>query len=437
MENRCLCVSSCGEEKHEPCYSPGLVDRTMKTSLVFKHEFIKTLRSRSFLAALILAPLASFFILFIVNNIESKKETPPGSGAPQETPADLEILGFIDTGGLLQVVPAELSALVKPYPDMASAIAAVENGEISGFFIIPADYVQTGVIDVYRPDFNPIGGMESSPFVTMLLNANLLNDDPELRNRIMQPVNFSFQYLSDTVQPEEDSDWAYILPNIVSFLFYIFILTSASLLLNSVAKEKENRVIEILLTSLKPVQMLTGKITALGLLGLFQTVLWSVSGWLMLQYSGRTAIIPASITLPAEVLLWGAVFFLFGYAIYASLMAGIGALVTNLREASQATILVVIPLIIPLMLDSALIEKPNSAISLALSLFPLTSPVAMMTRLAAAQVPIWQPVLAVLLQALTAWAIIRAVAGMFRAQNLLTGQEFNLKVYFRALLGRA
>jgi ABC-2 type transport system permease protein len=408
----------------------------MKTSLIFKHELIKTLRSRSFLAVLILVPMLSFIVLIIASSLDGRKEAAATQGSPQGSAEELEILGFIDSGGLIQTVPAEMSAVIKPYPDLVSARAAVERGEITAFFSIPADYLQRGQVEVYRPDFNPIGGMESSAILTTLLNANLLRDDPDLRERIMFPYNLTFRYLSETVQPEEDSGWAFMLPYIVTFLFYIFILTSASLLLNSVTKEKENRVIEILLTSVKPVQMLTGKITALGLIGLFQTVVWMVSGWLMLRYSGRAALIPSSIQLPASVLIWGVIFFILGYAIYASLMAGIGALVTNLRESSQATILVVIPLIIPLMLVSALIEKPNSAVSLVLGLFPFTSPVAMMTRLAAAQIPIWQPFLAAILQALTAWLIIRAVAGMFRAQNLLAGQRFDLKVYLRALLGR-
>lgn len=118
-------------------------------------------------------------------------------------------------------------------------------------------------------------------------------------------------------------------------------------------------------------------------------------------------------------------------------MAGIGALVPNLREASQATFLVILPLIIPLMFISLLINRPESTVALVLSLFPLTSPVAMMTRLAATPVPFWQLGLAAVLQALTAIFIVRLVSGMFRAQNLLSGQPFSIKVFLRALAGKA
>jgi ABC-2 type transport system permease protein len=126
-----------------------------------------------------------------------------------------------------------------------------------------------------------------------------------------------------------------------------------------------------------------------------------------------------------------------GYAVYASLMAGVGALVPNMREATQATIVLLIPMMIPLMLISGLSSKPNGPLAVVLGLFPLTSPVTMMARLAAAQVPTWQLLLAVLLLAVTAYLVLRSVAGMFRAQNLLSGQPFKLKIYLQALLGRS
>jgi ABC-2 type transport system permease protein len=409
----------------------------MKTSLIFRHELIKTLRSRSFLLGLILVPLLSLIVLIMLSSIQARSQADPSQGSAPGAAGQPETLGFVDHSGLIQTIPEGMVSIVKAYPDFAAAEAGLEHGEISLFFSIPGDYLQTGQIEVYRPDFNPIGGLESSAVMSSLLNANLLSDDPALYKRIMQPYNLTFRYLSETSQPENDSGWAFLVPYIVGFLFYILILSSSSMLLTSVAKEKENRVVEIVLTSVKPVQLLTGKIVALGLLGLFQTILWTGTGWFMLRYSGRMAMVPPSIHLPAEVLVWGAIYFALGYAIYASLMAGIGALVNNLRESSQATLLVILPMIVPLMLVSALIEKPNSALSIGLSLFPLTSPVAMMTRLAAVQIPIWQPVLAAVLQALTAWLIVRSVAGMFRAQHLLTGREFSLRLYFRTIFGRA
>jgi ABC-2 type transport system permease protein len=129
------------------------------------------------------------------------------------------------------------------------------------------------------------------------------------------------------------------------------------------------------------------------------------------------------------------VFFILGYLLYACLMSGLGALVPNLREASQTTFIVALPLLIPLLLISILIEDPNGWLAIILSMIPLTSPVTMMLRLAATTVPVWQLLLSIGLLVVAVILAIRAAAGMFRAQTLLSGQSFNLKKYLLALAG--
>jgi ABC-2 type transport system permease protein len=203
-----------------------------------------------------------------------------------------------------------------------------------------------------------------------------------------------------------------------------------------VAKEKENRVMEILISSVKPRQLLTGKILGLGLVGLLQTVVWLGSGFLMLRLGGTTLNIPANLQLPPELLIWSIVFFLLGYLLYATIMAGVGALVPNIKEATQATFIIILPLLVPLMLISMLIETPNATLPLILSLFPFSAPVTILTRMAVTPVPLWQILTAIVLLIGTILVLIRAVAGMFRAQILLTGQKFSLGTYLRTLFGK-
>ncbi|RLD03221.1 MAG: hypothetical protein DRI56_12830, partial [Chloroflexota bacterium] len=123
-------------------------------------------------------------------------------------------------------------------------------------------------------------------------------------------------------------------------------------------------------------------------------------------------------------------------AVNASLMAGMGALMPNMKESSQATFIVIAPMLIPMFLITVLIEDPHGALSLGLSLFPLTSPIAMMTRISAGGVPLWQLLLACALLGATVVIVVRMVARMFHAQTLLSGQAFSSKRYFKALLGR-
>jgi ABC-2 type transport system permease protein len=168
-----------------------------------------------------------------------------------------------------------------------------------------------------------------------------------------------------------------------------------------------------------------------------QAVIWVVTGYAVLRLAGRSFDLPSEFQLPISLMVWGIVFFLLGYAIYASQLAGLGALSPNLQEASQATILVIWPMLIPLFFIVSLIEKTHGALAVGLSLFPLTAPAAMMARLAVGGVPLWQPVLAAALMLVAAAIVIRAVAAMFHAQTLLSGQPLSATRYFRTLLGRA
>ncbi len=281
-----------------------------------------------------------------------------------------------------------------------------------------------------------MGGITQSGIINSLIAYNLVDGNVELSYRVQNPLNVKEIDLSNSVQREDSNMLTFFLPYAVTFLFYITILTSSSLLLNSISNEKQNRVLEILMTSVTPMQMLTGKIIALGLTGLLQTFIWSAAGLLLLRFSGKAFSLSSAFQLPASILLWGVLFFLLGYAVYASLMAGIGALVSNLREASQLTTMVILPMIVPLMLISTLIQTPNSPLAVFLSIFPLTSPVSMMTRLAASNVPFWQTGLAVLLLLATAYLFVRASAGLFRAQNLLSGKTVNTRDFIKALAGR-
>jgi ABC-2 type transport system permease protein len=408
-----------------------------KIWLVLKNEFIQVVARRSFILTLVLIPLIGFVITLVVAGLQKSSNT--GSNPLSEiiSPSVLPSMeGFVDNSGLVKFVPQNLARRLKAYPSEVDAQQALRIGEITAYYLISPDYLKTGKVIYARPDFNPLGGLTQSGVIDDLIENNLLVSDPALVDRLQNPMNLETFSLSQQPARDPGNALTFFLPYIVTMFFYIIILTSASLLLSSISNEKESRVMEILMTSVTPVQMLTGKIIALGLAGLLQTVVWSGSGLLLLRLSGTSFNVPIAFQLPVSILVWGIVFFLLGYALYGSLMAGLGALVPNLREASQATTVIILPMIVPLMLISSLVSDPNGTLAVILSLFPLTSPVTMMTRLAAGKIPFWEPALAAILLAISAYVVIRAVAGMFRAQNLLSGQSFKLKVFFKELFGR-
>lgn len=407
-----------------------------KMLLVLKNEFRTVVLRKSFFLSLILVPLIGS-IIFAIFGTFGGDQSSSAIGRLLAPPAKVTLEGLVDQSGLIKSMPESSEKDIKLFADEAAANAALKAEEIASYFILPPDFLETGQATYLRIDFNPLGGMSKSGVLEWVVRYNLLADEPLLFSRVQQPYTLDVTYISQQPVRDTGNFLSFMVPYIVTMLFYIVILTSASMMLSSITNEKENRVMEVLMTSMTPTQMLAGKIIALGLAGLLQTVVWSGYGYLMLVLSRSSIPELASYAITPTLLVWGVVFFLLGYGIYAALMAGIGALVPNLREASQATTIVILPLIVPLFFLTSLAEKPNGPISLFLSLFPFTSPITMMARLSTANVPWWQLAISIALLAATSYLLIRAVAGMFRAQRLLSGQSFNLKLFLNALLGKA
>jgi ABC-2 type transport system permease protein len=412
-----------------------------KTLEIFKHEIITLVVRFSFWFGAVGIPLIAFLIYSIVGGISQSSGGAEVLGSVlAEVLAQPEVDlpdGYVDRGDLLVEIPAfmEEAALMR-FADEQAARAALEEGEIDMYFVISPDYVQTGNITLVSEQFS-IDTVDSPGLLEDALAYNLLAADTQRFERFRRPVDFQETSLATEPVRDQDNALTFFLPYGVTILFYVMIMGSASLLLNSVSKEKENRVIETLMVSVTPRQMLTGKMLALGLVGLFQVVIWGGTAFVLLRLSGNTFSLPPEFQLPTAILLWGLVYFILGYMFYASLMGGLGALVPNIREASQASFVIVLPLLVPLFLISILIEDPNGTLAVVLSLVPMTAPVTMMLRLAAVSVPAWQLAASVGFLIVAVFLAIRAAAGMFRAQTLLSGQEFKLKTFFLALAGRA
>jgi ABC-2 type transport system permease protein len=328
-----------------------------------------------------------------------------------------------------------------PYPDVAAAQAALEAGDIGAYYLVPADYLASGELTYVCLEYQVLS--DSSPNHTPMmwvLLVNLFDGDEAAATAAASPLLIDWKQVPrpGAAQAEgvDDSWIAEILPNLMAFLLYMVIILPAGTLMAAVSDEKKNRVMEILLSSLSPVQLIGGKILALGLLGLLQTALWAAVIWIVVSLGGETLSIPPGFSIPSGLLLWCFVYSLLGYGMYGALMAGLGALAPDVKDTRGATMVVLSPLILVYMFLVIIVTRPDSPISVVLSLFPLTSPVGMIARLTATDLPAWQPILAAGLQLLTAILIVQAVARLFRAQTLLSGQPFSLRAYANTLLGR-
>lgn len=341
--------------------------------------------------------------------------------------------GIIDQSGLITSIPVYIQEDIFVIEGEISAREMMRDGEISAFFMIDKDYLENGRVDFIQLNYNFLATQAETKNLATVITKNLFVNKIT-SNRYLHPMELITVRLGEQVEKDFGGPDQFWLPYTIMMLFYILIIGASSLMLNSITNEKKNRVIEILLTSVSPIEMLIGKTIALGLAGLLQTTVWFTSGFILLNLAGRSFSLPEAYSLPPSLLGWGIVFFILGYALYSSLMAGLGALVPNPKEGSQATIVVIFPLIIPLFFSSLVATTPNALLFVIFSIFPLTSPVSMVSRMSATSVPHWQIFLSIIVLIITEFFAIKSVARIFRAQSLLSGKPFKAKEFILALV---
>jgi ABC-2 type transport system permease protein len=408
-----------------------------KTWIVARYEMATTLRKKSYLIMAFGVPLLALMVFLAAWLLRDGQPEIEASPSATERDQPLEIEGYVDRSGLIEALPADLKDLLVAYPDETAARQALAAGDIAAYYVVPASYVETGALRYVNPEYSWAAGHDQSWLMERVLFVNLLGNDPGRVARATEPMDLVLEPL----KPGEVSaaaDVPFYLPYGAMMAFAVVLLAAAGLLLGSLGDEKKNRVMELLLTSVHPRHLLAGKVTGLGLLGLLQAVAWLGTAYVLLRLGGQAMGLKALASLSPAILAWGVVLFLLGYGVYGSLLAGLGALSPGPEEAGQAFIVVIWPLLVPMFLFVALIEQPHGTLATALSLFPPTAPVAMLTRLvsaAAAGAPVaaWQPALASILLALTAGVTLRAVARLFQAKHLLSGQPFSIRRYLRAL----
>lgn len=405
-----------------------------KTWAVFRYEFLKTVTRRSFLLTLILIPLVPTLILGVLKIIGGSQNKSLQQ-VFTENALNPKPMGVVDQSGLIQEIPDWLSggSLIK-ISDEATARAQTAAGNLQGFYLFDADFLQTGKAFVIKPEIGIASEIGASNVINQVVEYNLIGADQELYNRFTNPVSFNFIPAKPTTDTRDaDSVMTFMVPYLILIFFYGLIISSASLLLTSVSQEKENRTMEILLSSAKPIEFYLGKLLALGLASFLQMIVWLTAGVLLLRVIGESFSLGAAAVIPLRVILIAIPFFLLGFAIYGSLMAGLGALAPNMAEANQSTTVILLPLIFCMLVLGNLMQDPNGTMITFLSLFPLTSVIMMPTRVAIVNVLWWQVVLSIALLIVTAVITIRAVANLFHAQTLLTGRKFKAFQFFKLL----
>jgi ABC-2 type transport system permease protein len=224
------------------------------------------------------------------------------------------------------------------------------------------------------------------------------------------------------------------LPFVVTIAVMVPLFSGGSYLFQSLTKEKGNRVMEILLVSLRPRQLLTGKLLGLSALIVVQYAIWTAIASFALAVTGRSAAqFLTGINLSASEALLALPYALGGFGLYAALMAGIGALAKDVESARGWIFVLTLPMMAPMYLWTSIVNAPFGPLALVLSLFPYSAPVAMLMRMTSTAVPSWQLATSLVLLVLATVGTIWLMARLFRAQTLLSGEPLSLRRFWTAL----
>ena len=350
-------------------------------------------------------------------------------------------LGAVDLSGVLTSDYAS-SAGIRVYPDRRTGLDALTASEITALFILPENYISVGRVEwLHKGSEGIFDDRADEAVVRELLRAALISGRLSLeaeRRFLDTPTIVSRTVQADgTVLESEDNGTEENAFQLVSYAFAmvmtVAILFGGGLLLESVSDEKENRMVEIILTSVSPLGLMAGKVLAQGALALAQVVLWV----------GSLAIIGprifdqlpevSDLSIEAGQLVWLLLFFLAGYFVVAVVMAGLGAMTSSYTQSSQLSALVIVPAILPVAAPQFILESPDGVFARALSFFPVTAPTTVVMRMGQTDLSILELLASLTVVLLSGVLLLYVSARIFRAGILLYGQRMTLGGVLRAL----
>ncbi|MCI0708833.1 MAG: ABC transporter permease [Chloroflexi bacterium] len=395
---------------------------------IFRYEFARHVTRRAYVIMTVIVPLlvVSGFIAYQLIS-ESGNDSPDTSSNAFE---DIQPIGLVDESGVFSNIPPGIFAeKILPYESNDAALDAVEAGTIDIYYLVEADYLDTGDIQ-RRTDQFSLATDDLELLSAFVLNQLLASEeDATIYLRLQDPVNLTINEIDtgsgDVESRNEGVDFTRVYIFAMPFLFTVF--TASRYLMQSVVEERENRMVEILLSSVKPMPLLIGKILAMGTLGLIQMVAWLATiAWVLRQLQLLDAF-GVDFEQPIDVFIITLLYFLGGYLLFGSLFAGVGAISNSMREGPQLVTVFTLPAVLPLWITFIFATDPNGTLPVVMSMFPLTAPLAMIMRSSVTTVPLWQVVLSLALLFLATLGAMWMAGRLFRIKTLLSGSRPKLR----------
>jgi ABC-2 type transport system permease protein len=415
-----------------------------KTLVIALREFSTAVLRPGFVVTLIAMPL---FFVVVPGVLIYLMNSAPGPSTRRRPVAVIDNAGIIDSrllddinrspaGVASQKAPSGPDATFVEYHDLPQALADLSSGRLSGCYVVESDYLTTGNVTSYEIEGGLFSFMLAKPTEALgdILRVCLLERrvGGDIVERVNKPVaihenSVSKQGLIKPVAGGLDKIAGVLLPIGAFILLSTAILASSGYLLQSTAEERESRILEVLVSSVTPAQLLVGKIAGLGGAGLLQAVAYLV-----------IIAVPSAMFFPAAGfgimrLVLCLVFVALGYVLFATLMAATGIISDTVQDSTQYSLIWAAFSVLPILFIQQLSITPNSIGSRLLSFFPLTAPGTMILRTIQSGATIFDIVASIISLMLGIWMATVAAARLFRTRSLMYGKRITLQEVLRWL----
>jgi ABC-2 type transport system permease protein len=423
-----------------------------KIPIIFKKEYLEKIKSKAFIITTILLPLVmSSFILIPVGielftsreekvvavydrtgkvfpvlkeAFEEKKTESPEDQMQRRNPE------LIKRFRLTQVNldnPSERAALIQD----------VESSKVSGYVMVAYnDSAKTYDATFHGKSLSDFNlqrrlqvGLNKALTKIKLADAGLGEDKIK---QVETQIDLKQVKLTAGKEEKSSGEYQFIAAYIMAMILYVTMLIYGIMVMNAVIEEKSSRVMEVMISSVKPAELMLGKVLAIGAVGLTQYAIWAGVG-IGLSASSLAAMSGsgASLGLSPMIFVYFVLFFVLGYLMFAMLYAAIGSAVENAQDAQSFQTPVTMLIVIPIIMISFVIQKPDAPFSVIMSLIPIFSPILMIARISVTDVPLWQTLLSLVLMSATAYGLLTVSSKIYRVGILMYGKKPTLAELIR------
>ena len=387
------------------------------------HDYLRHVLRKRFIFSLLSLPLM-FLAIAVV------------AGISVLTQVDTKPAGYVDLPGVTRMAAASnpndegffTRAELVEYKSEEEARQRLEEGAITAYYVIESDYLQTG--DVQLVAFDTPGENTQTAFRNLLRRSLLGNTDAVIVQRILNGSDVVIRSTGDERETDSQNWFNLILPIFTGVIFLVVINTSGGYLLQAVVEEKENRTMEIVVTSLSAEELMAGKIIGNLSAGLTQMAAWGFLPLLaFLLLKDRIPFLQTARIDPQFGWL-SIVTMMLAFVMIAALMAMVGSTATEAREAQQVAGWFTLPLAMPYWFTTQFMMNPDGLLPTIMSIFPLTSPLSLPMRAAFTQIPEWQVGVSLLLLFVSAIGAMWLAGRAFRLGMLRYGKRLKLVEIF-------